>query len=246
MLYSRYGGSLYVTLSSGLRVTIPNDQLVTPDYTIAEDGATTFSDNTRVVKIRALQSDNAEDMPILGVPFLTAAYLLVNQDTSTFTIWQSNATSETELVAIDSTSSTAESTSTCDATGNAAPADSAPTAAPTDRPDFRENRLRDANGSLSGGTIAGIVVGLVAALGLTVAVLVSLREKGVIDMPCLATSITMRRDSQARTGNGLEDDERVRLSTAKVYPPDYGPYELHDVTSRAPSYARNPPPYELP
>lgn len=40
-------------------------------------------------------------MAALGISFLTAAYLMVNQDTGQFTLWAANPTTKSDLVAVD-------------------------------------------------------------------------------------------------------------------------------------------------
>jgi hypothetical protein len=48
--------------------------------------------------IQPLENEHANDMPLLGHPFLAATYLMVNDDNDTFTLWQSNPTLESKLI----------------------------------------------------------------------------------------------------------------------------------------------------
>lgn len=89
-----------MTLSSGLQIRIPNHQLILPDYHISSQGEIIVNGSDRVVLINSLQAINLYDMPQLGQPFLSSAYLLVNEDTAQFTLWKSNPTTTRNLLAI--------------------------------------------------------------------------------------------------------------------------------------------------
>ncbi|KAF7512853.1 hypothetical protein GJ744_011956 [Endocarpon pusillum] len=94
----RYSGNLTFRLDSGLDILIPSHQLIQPHRFINNEGALTTNASTRAVMIASLENENAKDMPLLGHPFLAAAYMMVNNEEDTFTLWQSNPTSETRLV----------------------------------------------------------------------------------------------------------------------------------------------------
>ncbi|KAB8349635.1 hypothetical protein FH972_023654 [Carpinus fangiana] len=132
-----YQGDLTITLSSGLSVRVPNSQLVTPDFSLANDGTITANESTAEIRVNVLQDGNANDLTMLGRPFLSAAYLMVNHDEKTFTLWKTNPTTDEDLVAISSTSG-------CTTEGLQTPSQQA----------------SDNNGmALSTGAIAGIAVG---------------------------------------------------------------------------------------
>ena len=44
--------------------------------------------------------DNDGDTPIIGMQFFSAAYLMVDLDAGTFTLWQANATTDSDLVTV--------------------------------------------------------------------------------------------------------------------------------------------------
>lgn len=90
-------------------------------------------------------------MPILGRTFLTGAYLMVNQDSNTFTMWQANPSKDTNLVAVGSNPN-----STC---GNS-------TAQGQNNGGNRNGNTSSKSSSLSGGAIAGIVIGVLALLAI--------------------------------------------------------------------------------
>ena len=62
----------------------------------------------------------------LGRYFLTAAYLLVDQDSDSFTLWQANPTTDSQLVSLESTSDAQDCNNSTSPSGSS-PAASAPT-----------------------------------------------------------------------------------------------------------------------
>lgn len=96
-----YDGDLTISLYPGLDVTIPNHQLIVPDIEINSVGQEYPSTNESVeVLINSLQGVNTNDMPRLGMPFLSSAYLLANNDQQQFTLWQSKQSQTSNLIAI--------------------------------------------------------------------------------------------------------------------------------------------------
>ncbi|KAF2494051.1 acid protease [Lophium mytilinum] len=159
-----YQGDLTFTTDAGLSIRVPNSQLVLPDLTIADDGSIATNTSVQDLMIYSLQDVNKNDMPRIGKYFFTAAYLHVNNDANTFTIWEANPTTDTDVVAvldddlakecnvvqpkatpIESSGSVPSSTSS-----------SSPTGSP---PASKSNKL-------AAGAIAGIAVGSVAVVGL--------------------------------------------------------------------------------
>ncbi|KAI9826349.1 MAG: hypothetical protein M1832_000266 [Thelocarpon impressellum] len=102
MVYSAsdvYKGSLTVSIA-GLEVTIPNEQLVVPEYVLNSRGQTVIaSEYSRELLINPLQEVNKNDMPILGQVFLASSYLHVDEDSQTFSLWRSVANDEKRIVA---------------------------------------------------------------------------------------------------------------------------------------------------
>lgn len=97
--YYSYKGDMTFVLSSGLRVTIPNHQLLGPDVSLDESGKAVIVNDTVVeLMLNSLQDINKDDMPLLGQTFLSSAYVFVDQDANRFTIWQSNATTDQEII----------------------------------------------------------------------------------------------------------------------------------------------------
>ncbi|KAI9893921.1 MAG: hypothetical protein M1814_005474, partial [Vezdaea aestivalis] len=80
----------------GLQVTIPNEQLIVPEYTLYPAGRNILNTSIRGILLNGLEEVKKNDKLVLGQIFLTQIYLLVNGDAAQFTTWQSNATLEKE------------------------------------------------------------------------------------------------------------------------------------------------------
>ncbi|KAI1452190.1 acid protease [Annulohypoxylon moriforme] len=93
-----FGGDLTISLSTGLDIHVSNDQYVVPFVDIGENGARIVDMKQREVLISSL---TYSDTAILGRYFLTAAYLMVDLDENTFTLWQARPTSDSKLVGRD-------------------------------------------------------------------------------------------------------------------------------------------------
>ena len=83
-------------LDSGLEIRVPNDQYVVPFVQIDGTGAREYNTSEMEVLISAVGDQPAT----LGRYFLTAAYLMVNQDSNSFTLWQANPTADSQLVPV--------------------------------------------------------------------------------------------------------------------------------------------------
>lgn len=153
-------------LDSGLSVRIPNDQLVVPDLKIdPTSGALIANASTPELVLNAIQSVNANDLPQLGRQFLTAAYLMVNQDANQFTLWEANPTANEDFVAVDVDNGVVDSF--CAASVASPSATSAKSAVATSTGPAQNN----SNG-LSSGAIAGIAVGSIAVVAAIVGILI--------------------------------------------------------------------------
>lgn len=103
-------------MSNGLSIRIPNNQLVVPHAAIEEiSGAVTYNYTDPDLLFLSLQSVNSDDMTVLGRHFFTGAYLMVNYDTSQYTLWAANATTEKALVAVDGNNQVHKDLCTADA-----------------------------------------------------------------------------------------------------------------------------------
>ncbi|KAF4333542.1 hypothetical protein FBEOM_12654 [Fusarium beomiforme] len=146
-LEKQFLADLTFHLDSGLRIRVPNNQYMVPFIDIAPNGSRTTDSSKRDILI----TDVEDEPPILGRCFLAAAYLMVNHDAGTFTLWQANATSEKSLVRVFDQ----EMGKKCEnATGVIQPS-----ASEGSRPDGETGSKSSA---LSGAVIGGAVVGAVA------------------------------------------------------------------------------------
>ena len=153
----RYDGNLTFSIYPDLEITIPNHQLVVPDIEINPEGQQVVSNYSGYaeVLINSLQAINLNDMPRFGMPFLSSAYLLVDNDNQQFTLWASQQSETSNLTELGPpacrppvTPSIPNSTAT----------------APPPPPPPRPSSLTDNRPSKA--TIAGSVIGGLAAISL--------------------------------------------------------------------------------
>ncbi|RGP68844.1 peptidase aspartic [Fusarium sporotrichioides] len=91
-----FDGDITFHLDSGLQVRIPNDQYIVPFVDIDRSGARVTKPKTKELLMNGVANQPAT----LGRYFLTAAYLMVNHDAGTFTLWQGNPTQRSKLVKV--------------------------------------------------------------------------------------------------------------------------------------------------
>lgn len=123
-----------------------------PNREIQQDGSITANASEPNLLIISLQDVNENDIVKLGRHFLSSAYVMVNLDHQTFTMWEANPTTEENLVAVGTDS--APTMDFCTAQSNN-------TSSPTPVPSPVQH-----DHGLSGGAIAGIVVGTVVGVAL--------------------------------------------------------------------------------
>lgn len=144
---------MVISFSSGLQVTVPNDQFMVPFVTIDRNGSRIFNNSQKEFLFNGV----ADQQRTLGRYFLTAAYLMVNYDANTFTLWQANPSITSQLVPVIGKSTNSEAcTSTA---GTAQPSATDTVGLPSGSPPSQ-------SGSLSGGIVAAIAVVSVVAVGL--------------------------------------------------------------------------------
>jgi hypothetical protein len=150
---------LTIKLENSISVKIPNTELVVPDTYIASDGAVQTNTSVRNVVINSLQSENGNDLPVLGRLFMSSAYVMVNQEAGRFSVWQVNTGSKTsDIVAVDKQNNMV-SEFCADSTGGSSSATSLPSSSVTPPPQNEGSKL-------SGGAIGGIVVGAVGGIAI--------------------------------------------------------------------------------
>ncbi|KAI1418564.1 acid protease [Hypoxylon sp. FL1857] len=140
-----FDGDLTISLSTGLEIRVPNNQYLVPYVDIDRNGSRIFNSSERELLLTAVTGHPAT----LGHYFLTAAYLMVDIDANTFTLWQANPTSDSQLV---SHAADVECTNqTTPGSGEGPPSYS---------------QAPQVTSGLSGGSVAGIVVGVVGGLAI--------------------------------------------------------------------------------
>jgi hypothetical protein len=171
MLYSEgdepFDGDMTISIQDGPSIRIPNHQLIVPErYIDSDSGEIMANETAQNLVILPLQGTSSDALAQIGRQFLSAAYLMVNQDTEEFTIWSANPTNQVDLVAVNEDGD--EVTEFCEpeatTTGPSSPEETDGT---TDESDGgNEDEDGDEDGGISTGTIAGIAVGAAVAVAL--------------------------------------------------------------------------------
>lgn len=177
----RFEGDITFELDSGLTVRVPNDQYIVPFVTIERNSSRIFNESQREVLIGALGDQPAT----LGRYFLTAAYLMVDQDAGTFTLWQANPSGDTDLAAVTSQRSAAH----CN--------DDPP-------PDRSSTGEEGKQSGLSGGAIAGVVIGVLALLAVIGLLFLFIQKRKRKRGTATATTIPQNVGPQEVHGNSSQ------------------------------------------
>ncbi|CAD0084698.1 unnamed protein product [Aureobasidium vineae] len=151
-----------ISFQSGPSISIANSQVVQPDATILSNGSINYDSTLNEVNIIPLQSLNANDMVQLGRQFLSGAYLMVNEDAGTFTLWQATDSLDENLVAVNEKGEVFNSTCASTTSNNTAvnPSESSGSA-PSVSPSSPASKTPTS-------TIVGSVVGSVAGVVLLI------------------------------------------------------------------------------
>ncbi|KAF5673882.1 peptidase aspartic [Fusarium heterosporum] len=155
-----FDGDITFHLDSGLQIRVPNDQYIVLFSEIDRSGARVTKSNVKELLMNAV----ADQPATLGRCFLTAAYLMVNHDSGTFTLWQANPSSKSKLVRVFDQ----DTADRCggDPSGIVQPTASATTVEEEDTPSTETPEATSPpSGAVIGGAIAGAVAGLVICLG---------------------------------------------------------------------------------
>ena len=188
-----FEGEMSFVLNHGdLNVTIPNKQLITPEYDINDQGQLyeVDPDQNKVLALNQQDpTDNGKYQPgeraaLLGTKFFSSAYILCDHDRKTFTIANVQAPRQQNFVNIPATSPTCQSTPS--ASSNTLEAE---------EPD---------KGLLSKGAIAGAVVGAVAGLAAVVTLLFLLARKRQRSSKAVENPASSPEYKKAQLPSGLE------------------------------------------
>lgn len=83
-------------------ISIPNDVLIVPEEYVDSSGVVRTNSSKAVLLLGPLDGVNTHDIPKVGLEFFSGAYLTVNLDNQTWSIWPVNPTTDKRLVAIGS------------------------------------------------------------------------------------------------------------------------------------------------
>lgn len=172
---------------------MPNSQFMTPFVQIGYDGARFYNESIKEFLYNSVGNQPAT----LGRYFLTAAYLMVNHDANSFTLWQGNpATSSTLVPVLDEETAAACGTNTSGVVQQSATATASASSSSGD------DDASSSSGGISTGAIAGAAVGGVAALAVIA---------GIIAMFLLKR----RRQQRATGASGLNAGENDSITPAQ-------------------------------
>ncbi|KAK3898020.1 aspartic peptidase domain-containing protein [Staphylotrichum tortipilum] len=216
--YKPYDGDVTLKFPSGLSIRLPNELLVVPEVDIdPKTGALMSNATDPNFLINSGQDVNARDMAALGATFFSAAYLMVNQDADEFSLWAANPSTQSNLVAVDSTgaevakacattSGTAKPTSMGGASGGG---DGKGSDSGVGASGAGESTVPEAGGSgLGTGAIAGIAVGGAAV---------------VLLLGALAFWLIMRRKAKAAAANAVA----VAAAAAGAHEVEWDPHHVY-------------------
>ncbi|KIV90889.1 hypothetical protein PV10_05493 [Exophiala mesophila] len=164
---TEFDGDITFELDSDFTIRVPNDQYIVPFVAIDRNSSRIFNESQREVLVGALGDQPAT----LGRYFLTAAYLMVDQDAGTFTLWQANPSTNVDLAVVgDQASPSCSEDSSPAQSSSSSPSSSSSSSSPT--------LEGGSKSTISGGAIAGAAVGAVAAFAaITVLAFFQFRRK---------------------------------------------------------------------
>ncbi|VUC33692.1 unnamed protein product [Clonostachys rosea] len=136
-----FDGDITFSLSSGLEIRVPNSQYMPPFVDIERNGSRIFKNETRELLINGVDNQPAT----LGRYFFTSAYLMVDHDAGTFTLWKANPSKTSKLVKVTDLKTSTQCTNN---------------PAATEQPTEEAAAQPRASGAVIGGSVAGGVVGL--------------------------------------------------------------------------------------
>jgi hypothetical protein len=168
---------------------VPNNQFIVPRVRYSEDGSRVIDRSQKDVLVYSVNNQPST----VGRYFLTAAYLMVNHEAGTFTMWQGNPSKKSTLVPVFQTNEQCDSESSGDGSSNTNNSN-------TDGVEGGGSSEPESDAatetSMSTGNIVGAAVGGAAGLACVVALVIFCLWK-------------RRRQQAAETGGLLPYDGRV-------------------------------------
>ena len=230
----RYDGDLTFDLANDVSITIPNHQLVLPDFSVNARGQNDIQNSSlRELMLYSLESVNQDDLPLLGQVFLSAAYLTVDLDHQEFSLSSYNATTEQKLVSLGPRN--------CASTPPQVPASNTTVGTPTNN---LANEARRPKNRL--GMIIGVVIGSIAFILLMLAAFMWRKRR--LNRRALPTDTKPHTDGSPSDGVTSNPYFANPELPADRQPPQEMPLEKHQPYSMAPyeMAADKNTPYELP
>ena len=236
LILCSYDGDLSFTIDPNLNIRIPNHQLVVPEYNYSSNGQRYYTNATETtILIYDNVGINENDLPTLGKPFLSSAYLLVDNDRQSFTLWEAQPNMTQDLVSLGPPicSNTPHSAPTASPTSTSA---ALPSSAPT-----------ILSSGLSKSTIAGIVIGgsiaVATAIGAILFIARTRRHKQTQQSQAIGNSTLAgggQRSSRWGEKPEMASDQHPPLEMPVARDPGYSlaPYEVPDRNDFR--YAREP------
>lgn len=166
----RYDGDITVSLSSGLSVTVPNDQFLTPFVSVERNGSRVYNESIKELLINPTNNPST-----LGRYFFTSAYLMVNHDSNTFTMWQGNPSSSSNLVTVVSEKAAESCENVSGVIQPSATAGLTPSASATGSQESSGPSNTISPGAIAGATIGGVA--LLVSVGVAASFLLRKRRQ---------------------------------------------------------------------
>ncbi|KAK4234449.1 aspartic peptidase domain-containing protein [Achaetomium macrosporum] len=211
-----FDGDVTFVLSNVLQIRIPNNQLITPFVEVDRNGSRLVHQDRK----EPLMGGVSDNPTTLGRYFFTGAYLMVDHDAQTFTMWQANPSAKNNLVPVVS--------KLADNRENECGVDGGATSGPggaNESGSTSENAV--GTSSISAGAIAGAAVGAVAVLGGLAGLIFFLlrrkKRKGMMSSgPPLADTSGVNQGSADEVHYKTDQSERREVPGSEC-----SPRELH-------------------
>ncbi|VUC26954.1 unnamed protein product [Clonostachys rosea] len=184
-----FDGDITFSLTSGLDILVPNSQYMVPFVNTDRKQSPTTSNTTHELLIQS----TSNQLATLGGYFFTSAYLMVNHDAGTFTLWKANPTRTSKLVQVlgDDTFTGCDKNQESSLTP-------------------RGEAQNPVSGGVIGGAVAGSVAGL-AIIALVIFFIIRHQRRSNVKVPAVSAFDDLPRAS-SRT---KIPDEPVEMSPIK-------------------------------
>lgn len=233
-----YDGDMTISLSSGLSIRVANDQFMVPAISFDTNGTRVENDTIMEFLFNGIGDQKAT----LGRYFLTAAYLMVNHDSQTFTMWAANPTTSSNLVSVVNQETETECSNI---TGVVQPSGN-------DTMSSNTSTTEDATtpvAAIAGGVVGGVIV--IAIIGLGIFFFMRRRKRASLLSSNAPQSPLSLGETHVQQGGSTEQSQQPHQAPpiqqadqmqygvkAERYelPPDYQPRPYEMMSNEAPVY----------